>query len=380
MLKICVVTGSRAEYGLLRALLKEIQSHPQTELQLVVTGTHLVREFGYTVSEIEKEFSVARKVDIHLQEKSREEGMGKPFARAILGMTSTFEELSPDWVVITADRFEMLAATLCACFQNIPIAHISGGEVSGTVDDTFRHAISRFAHLHFPPTVQSAERLRKMGEEPERIFMAGTVGVSFNEEPIAEPEAIERVVGISPLQSFLLVVQHPDTLEPKEAGLQMEQTLKAVERTHLPAVLGYPNVDPGSKLIANVIKTYEGKPFLKIFTTLPRDIYLGLLRHASAIVGNSSSGIWEAPFFGTPAVSIGNRQAGRERGANVFDVKPDTEEIFNAIQKILNDPGLRERLKAGQNPYAGKGAEKKIVEALAAAKVTPEFLLKQLNF
>lgn len=380
MLKICVITGSRAEYGLLKNLLKEIQAHPQMELQLVVTGTHLVKEFGYTVAEIEKEFHVARKVDIHLQEKSREEGMGKPFARAILGMTSTFEELSPDWVVITADRFEMLAATLCACFQNIPIAHISGGEVSGTVDDTFRHAISRFAHLHFPPTERSAERLRKMGEEPKRIFMAGTVGVSFDEEPIAEPEAIERVVGISPLQSFLLVVQHPDTLEPKEAGLQMEQTLKAVERTHLPAVLGYPNVDPGSKLIANVIKTYEGKPFLKIFTTLPRDIYLGLLRHASAIVGNSSSGIWEAPFFWTPAVNIGNRQAGRERGANVFDVKPDTEEIFNAIQKILNDPSLRERLKAGQNPYAGKGAEKKIVEALAATKVTPEFLLKQLNF
>ncbi len=378
MRKICVITGTRAEYGVMKPFLERIRDSADLRLQLVVCGMHLMRRFGSSVDIIRKDgFKISAKLDIF----SGKEGglqLAGSFARAVPGFARIFKKLEPDIVVLEADRIEMLAAGLAAAFLNLPIVHISGGDVSGGMDDAIRHSLSRFAHLHLANTKASCKRLLRMGEEPWRIKYVGTLAVSkaiLGQS--CSKEEIRRKLGIDLNKALFLVIQHPVANEYRDAALQMRRTLEAARHFKTQTVIFYPNCDMGGQSMIKEILKYRKFPFIRIFKNIERPYYLGLLKYASVLIGNSSSGIVEAPFFGTPVVNIGSRQDGRERAANVVDVPYSKRKIIQAIKRFRKNS--YKRIKGG-NPYRDLNTDKKITNILRAVKLDDRLLNRRLSF
>jgi UDP-hydrolysing UDP-N-acetyl-D-glucosamine 2-epimerase len=337
MRKIAVVTGTRAEYGILKPVLKAIKACPRLDLVLIVTGMHLSKEFGYTIKEIRKDGStIDAKVEMLYTEDTRA-AMAKSIGKCIQKMTEMLERIKPDFIVLLGDRAEMLAGAVAASYMGIPIAHLHGGEVSGSVDDSVRHAITKLAHIHFPATQESANRIIKMGEDPSRIFIVGAPSLDtiLNEKPPERAELSKRY-GLDLAKPILLVLQHPVVTEADEAARQTKETLDAIVELKHQTILIYPNADAGGRRMIKVIKKYEKYPFIKSFKSIPYTDYLGLMKVVSVMIGNSSSGIIEAPSFHLPVVSIGTRQKGRERSTNVIDVGYNREEIVEAVKKALH--------------------------------------------
>jgi GDP/UDP-N,N'-diacetylbacillosamine 2-epimerase (hydrolysing) len=378
MRKICVITGTRAEYGVLKPLLSLIKESKGLELQLVVCGMHLMSEFGSSVDLIRKD---GFKISAELAMFSKKEGkleMAESLSRGINGFARILEKLKPDILLLEADRLEMLAAALASVFFNIPIVHISGGDLSGGLDDSIRHTLSRFAHLHLVNTRGSYKRLLKMGEPAWRIRYVGTLAVSKEilSQSVTKKE-LEREFKIDLSRLLFLVIQHPVVSQAENAAFQMRQTLDAVSSFKEQTLIFYPNCDLGGKAIINQILKYKKLNFIRIHKNVERSLYLGLLKHASVIVGNSSSGIVEAPLFGTPVVNIGSRQDGRERAANLVDVGYDKKEIILAIKKFQKNNFRR---IYGKNPYRDYNTEKRIVSALRTIKIDERLLNKKLTF
>jgi GDP/UDP-N,N'-diacetylbacillosamine 2-epimerase (hydrolysing) len=380
--KIAVVTGSRAEYGILSPVLKAIQARRDLVLSLVVTGMHLSHEFGYTVQDIEKDgFKIDARVDM-LPSRDTLGAMAESVGKGIMGMVQTWEQIKPDIVLLLGDRVEPLAAAIAGAYMNIPVAHIHGGDnPRAGLDEYARHAITKFAHIHFPATLKSAERVIKMGEDKWRVHMVGSPALdNILNEPTLSPEALAERLKIDLSRPLILLIQHPVTTQVDEATNQMRETLEAIVEIASPTVLLYPNSDAGGRRMIEVIKEFEKFAFIKTFPSLPRQEYLSLMKAAGVMVGNSSSGIIEAPSFGLPAVNIGIRQEGRERGKNVIDVGHNKREIIKAINKALTDREFLVEVKKRQSPYGDGKASQRIAEILSKVEITPELLQKKITY
>lgn len=381
MKKIAVITGTRAEYGIFKSVLKEIEANPKLELSLIVVGMHLASEFGYTIKEIEKDgFQIHAKINV-LHREDTGAAMAKNVGKCVDAIASSLEKIKPDILLVLGDRSEMLAGAVAATYIGIPIAHIHGGDISGNVDEPVRHAITKLTHIHFPATKESADRIIKMGEEPWRVHVVGAPGLdlAFNTK-LPEPRKLAKKYILDLSKPILLVVQHSVVAEAENASSQIRETLNAVTELGYQTVLVYPNADAGGRRMIEVIKEYEKYPFIKTFKSIAHEEYLGLMKLASVMVGNSSSGIIEAPSFGLPVVNIGTRQMGRQRAENIIDVDYDDEEIKKAIQKTLFDEKFREKARNCKNFYGDGKAGRRIANILDEIEIDKRLLEKRMTY
>lgn len=377
--KICVITGSRAEYGLLYWLLRDIQDDGELELQLIVTGMHLSPEFGLTWQQIAADgFSINRKVEMLLSSDTPV-GISKAMGLGLIGFADALSELQPDLVVVLGDRFEIFAATQAAMNLRIPIAHIHGGELTeGAVDDAIRHAITKMAHLHFTATEVYRQRVIQLGEQPDRVFNVGAPGLdNVYRLPLLDKEPLEQVLGFKFGKRNLLVTFHPVTLESGTATEQFEQLLLALDTfADVHIIFTHANADADGRAIAGMIDDYRQRHAHRVasFVSMGSLRYLSTLRLVDSVVGNSSSGILEAPAFNTATVNIGDRQRGRLCAGSVIHCEPQTEAIRAALLKIFSGE-FTNTLACVENPYGRGGASAQIKELL---KHTPvDGLLKK---
>jgi UDP-hydrolysing UDP-N-acetyl-D-glucosamine 2-epimerase len=378
--KILYITGTRADYGLIKSVLKEIEKHPKLELDIVATGMHLMEEFGMTINEIKKDEFKIYEIDA-TYETDNKESMPNFIGKFTQLLTKKVKEIKPDIILLLGDRGEMLAGAIVGAYLTIPVAHIHGGEITSTVDEFLRHAITKLAHIHFPATENSAERIIKMGEDPSNVFIVGAPGLDsiLNKKSI-EQEDLAKKYNFDLSTPILLVVQHPVTTEVNDALNQIHETLEAILELKYQTILIYPNADAGGRKMIDVIKEYGKYQFIKTFKSIPYKEYLSLMRIASAMVGNSSSGIIEAPSFGLPVVNIGSRQEGRQRAENVIDVDYDKEQIKAAIKKALYDEDFKEKVKNCENPYGDGKAGVRIADVLSKIKIDKKLLQKRLAY
>ena len=357
--EICYVTGTRADFGLIRDTLLRIEDHPALHVSLIVTGMHLASEHGLTIREVEEtRLEIRRTIPVDLSEDSGA-AMARAIAVQIQEMTDEFSTRAPDAVMVLGDRGEMLAAAIAANHVGIPIVHVHGGERSGSVDEMVRHAISKMAHYHFAATVQSRQRLVRMGEDPDRVFVTGAPGL----DGLADLARMDRVslcreAGLDPDQPVLLVVFHPVVQEAQDAEMQAAELVEGIRQTGAQAVWLLPNADAGRNAIRNRVLDAEDCR-LRVYRHLARERFVSWMAVADVMVGNSSAGIIEAGTFGTPVVNVGTRQRGRERGPNVIDVEPRANRIAVAIERALGG-GRHEAV----NIYGDGHAGEKIVELL----------------
>lgn len=373
--KICVVIGSRANYSSIKSAMLAVRDHDDLELQLIVGASALLDRYGAVVSLIEKDgFVPTAKVHM-LIEGETPETMAKSTGLGLLELPTIFGQIKPDVVLTVGDRFETMATTLAAAYMNIPIAHTMGGEVSGTIDESIRHAVTKFAHIHFPASQGAKERIIKLGERPEDVYMVGCPRIDLVAEIMAQQDGVidDHLfdVGVGERfdlsKPFVLVSQHPVTTEYGDGERQITATLEAVRDTGVPAIILWPNADAGSEDIARGIRKWRERKFdqnMHFFKNLPVATYIRLMKRTSCLIGNSSSGIREGAFIGTPVVNIGSRQDMRERGDNVIDAFSDRAEIREAIQR---------QVKHGRyvsQPIYGDGtAGKRIAEVLSRCEV-----------
>lgn len=346
MRKICVVIGSRANYSSIKSALRAIQAHSGLELQIVASASAILDRYGKVVDLIEQDgFPLHARIHM-LIEGETPTTMAKSTGLGLIELATAFDHLAPDFVLTVGDRFETMATTLAAAYMNIPIAHTMGGEVSGTIDESIRHAVTKFAHVHFPASPDARDRIIKLGERPEHVHLVGCPRIDLVAEILAADEggmALNLFAeGVGPSFSlsepFLLVSQHPVTTEFGSAEGQITATLEAVARTGLPAIVLWPNADAGSEDIARGMRKWreQGRADrMHFFKNLPIDVYVRLMSRAACLVGNSSSGVREGAFIGTPVVNIGSRQDGRERGRNLVDAAPDADAIFAAVTERI---------------------------------------------
>ena len=368
MRRLCVVTGSRAEYGLLYWLIKEIHEAEDLELQLVVTGMHLSPEFGLTWQQIEADgFKIDRKVDMLLSSDSSV-GISKSVGVGMIGFADVWQELQPDLLVVLGDRFEIFAAATAAMIARIPIAHIHGGEATeGLIDESIRHSISKMAQLHFTATETYRQRVIQLGEQPERVFNVGAAGLDNIEKlTLLDQTRLEDALGFQFGARNLMVTFHPVSLEQASAEQQFGQLLSALDT--LPdtkIIFTKPNADSDGRVIIDMIDDYVAQhPQRTIaFTSMGQLRYLSALQYVDGMVGNSSSGLIEAPSFKIGTIDIGDRQRGRIKADSVIDCEPDCAAIVSAIEQLYGEPfqtGLRELV----NPYGQGGMAKKVLDVL----------------
>lgn len=378
--KILYISGTRADYGLMRPVLNSIHQHPLLSLEIAVTGMHLMDEFGATIDEITSDgfpfFTINATID-----QDNKEAMAYFIGEFIQKGTREIEIHRPEIIMVLGDRGEMLGGAIIGAYLSIPVAHIHGGEITSTVDDIVRHAITKLSHIHFPTTHESAERIIRMGEDPSRVFVTGAPGLDqILPEKCILSDQIKEQYFILPQENFLLVVQHPVTLEYDKASEQMKETLEAVIDLNLPTIIIYPNADAGGRKMIDMIRNYESYPMIQVYKSVPHIKFLSLLQSAAVLIGNSSSGIIEAPSFGTPVVNIGSRQRGRQRGMNVIDVGHNKNEILAAVQKALSDPIFLEQVKKGYNPYGDGTCSKKIVKILSTIIIDNSLIQKRMIY
>lgn len=368
---ICVVVGSRANYGSIKSAIRAIAAHPELELQLVLAASAILDRYGSVVHLIEADgFRPVARVHM-LIEGETPTTMAKSTGLGLLELPTILEQLAPDIVLTIGDRFETMATTLAAAYMNIPVAHTMGGEVSGTIDESIRHAITKFAHIHFPASKDAEQRIIRLGEPEDTVHLVGCPRIDLvaeileREENGLDEHLFESGVGgaFDLSKPFVLVSQHPVTTEYGAGEDQITATLRAVAALDLPAIVLWPNPDAGAEDLARGIRKWRERGLgrnMHFFKNLPIDTYVRLMRRTACLIGNSSSGIREGAFIGTPVVNIGSRQTGRERGANVIDAAPQTEAIAAAIQMQL-DHGSYDT-----DPVYGDGkAGKRIADILA---------------
>lgn len=364
MKKVCVATGTRAEYGLLKPLIKKIDCDKDLKLQLVVTGMHLSPEFGLTYKEIKQDgFEIIEKNEMLLSSDTPN-GITKSIGLGIIGFADIFTRLMPDIVVILGDRYEALAAATAAMVHRIPIAHIHGGELTlGVIDDAIRHSITKMSVLHFAATKEYRKRVVQLGEDPESVFFVGALGVeNIRTQNLMNRQELSQSIGFSLDIPYVIVTFHPVTLESNTAGEQFENLLVALEQyKEYHIIFTKANADTDGRIINQKIDQYvEWNHDRAIaFVSLGMIRYLSALQYCEMVIGNSSSGITEAPSFHVPTINIGNRQSGRIRAESVIDCGNRVEEISAAIEKAkrLKSEGM---LQIMENPYEKSGTSKNI--------------------
>ncbi|KKW47133.1 UDP-N-acetyl-D-glucosamine 2-epimerase, UDP-hydrolysing [Candidatus Kaiserbacteria bacterium RIFCSPHIGHO2_02_FULL_59_21] len=359
---VLVVTGTRAEYGLLRSTMDAIRAHKSLRLKLLVTGMHTLRTYGHTANEIKKD---GYQIDslVPVKEKS---DMLQALMQEIAGIRNYCLRSRPDCVLVLGDRDEPFAAAIVAGHLNIPLAHIHGGDVSGpTVDESIRHAITKFAHLHFPATTKSAARIRSLAEESRRIFPLGSVAADMvlNEKRFSRA-AVAKVLHLDAERPWLILLQHPSAFESVPLKKQISSTTSALKafQYHEKIVI-YPNTDTGNEVFIHEMHRLR-KFGYRVFKSLPRLLFMSAVAESDTLIGNSSAGIIETSYLGTPTVNVGDRQRGRERGPSVIDVPYDPEQIAAAIKRVI----ILKKSRKGKpfpSPYGKAGVGKRIASTLA---------------
>ncbi len=366
--KICFITGSRAEYGLLSSLMSVILVDSELQLQVIATNMHLSPEFGLTYKEIEQDgFRIDKKVEMLLSSDTSN-ATAKSVGLATIGFADAYEDLKPDLIVVLGDRFEILAAVSAALFYKIPVAHLHGGEITeGAYDDCIRHSITKMSHLHFTSTEEYRKRVIQMGEQPERVFNVGAIGVENSKKtPLISQKELEDNLHFSLGNQSLLVTFHPVTLENSTAEQQCCNLLNVLDSFRdYKIVFTLPNSDTDGRIIMEYIQQFVNthKDRAVAFTSLGRKRYLSALKYVSAVVGNSSSGIIEVPSFGIPTLNIGSRQKGRIAADSVVHCGITIEEISEGLRKILSDE-FRQTSQLNRNPYDKEGTVSSIYQVL----------------
>ncbi len=377
--RIAVVTTTRADFGIYRPLLNRLAGDAGITLQLVAGGMHLRPEFGMTIEEIlEAGFTVAARVDL-LSGDDSPIGIAEAMARATRGFADAYTALAPDIAVILGDRFEMHAAAVAAQPLRLPLAHLHGGELTlGALDDSFRHSMTKLAHLHFVATEAFRRRVLQMGEEPWRVVVCGALGLdNLTDTPALAAAELEARIGLPLTPAPLLVTFHPETRDAAPAAEQAEALLKALAASDLPVVFTAPNADAGGREIRRLIEKYVADhAAARLVDNLGTPGYFALMGKAAAMVGNSSSGIIEAASFGLPVVNIGDRQQGRPRAANVIDVPRRADTILAAIRKA-NSQAFRASLAGLRNPYAADRPAGEVIHRTLASVPLGDVLLKK---
>jgi GDP/UDP-N,N'-diacetylbacillosamine 2-epimerase (hydrolysing) len=365
--KICVVTGTRAEYGLLYWLMKEIESDESLELQLIVTGMHLSPEFGLTYKEIEKEFKIDKKIEMLLSSDTAI-GISKSMGLAQISFAEVYEDLKPDVLVVLGDRYEIFSAVSAAMIAQIPIVHLHGGETTqGAFDEAIRHSITKMSHLHFVATDMYRNRVIQLGEHPKSVFTVGAMGIeNIQRLKLLSREEFEASIDFKLNKKNILITFHPVTLERNTAKEQFQVLLDVVSRlkdTHL--IFTKANSDTNGRVINNMIDEYVDKNRHTSvgFASLGQVRYLSALQYMDAIVGNSSSGLIEAPSFKIGTINIGDRQKGRIMADSVIDCSPVKTELIDAFEKLYSKV-FKHILKDIQNPYGHGGASQTIKETI----------------
>jgi GDP/UDP-N,N'-diacetylbacillosamine 2-epimerase (hydrolysing) len=382
--KILAVTGIRSEYDIMSSVFRAIEAYPSLNLQLVVTGAHLSDAYGNTIDEIRADgFAIADEIESLLngdQASFRVKGL----AIQLQGLVQTVARIKPDILLVLGDREEAMTTALVGAYMNTPVAHIAGGDrVIGNVDDQVRHAVTKLAHLHFVTNPESKERILRLGEQPFRVFDVGNPGLDrLRETPVLTLSQVgERLnIDLSDDAPFLLMIQHPISTEIENAYEQMRITLEAVAETGLCTVISYPNSDAGGQQMILAVQEYENLPNFHVFKNIPRIEFINLLRQTSCLVGNSSSGILEAPLLKIPVVNIGNRQKGRLHSENVQFVDHDKDSIKAAIERACFDLEYRSVLVNCTNPYGDGHSSKRIAQLLASIDLDENIKIKDITY
>jgi len=364
---ICVVTGTRAEYGLLRWLMDGIRQSPKLALQVIATGAHLSPEFGLTYRDIEADgFVIDRKVEMLLSSDTSS-GVAKSMGLAMIGFADAFAELRPDLVLVLGDRYEIFSAAAAATIARIPVAHLHGGETTeGAFDEALRHCITKMAQLHFVAAEAYRRRVIQLGEDPARVFLVGGLGIdNMLKLDLLDRAALEAALDFKLGPKNLLVTFHPATLEQGAAAGQMDELLAALDTlqdTHL--IFTMPNADTEGRALARQLEAYAAaRPNARVYTSLGQLRYLSAIAHVDAVVGNSSSGLAEVPSFRKATVNIGDRQKGRLKAQSVIDCAPDRESIKAALAKVYS-ADFQAGLSEVASPYGDGGASQKILHIL----------------
>lgn len=367
MRKICVVTGTRADYGLLQWVMQGISQDAELVLQVVATGMHLSPEFGLTYRDIETDgFVIDRKLEV-LTSSDSSVGVTKSVGLGTIAFADAFFELKPDLVLLLGDRFEIFSAATAAMIAGLPIAHLHGGEITeGAFDDAIRHAITKMSHLHFVAAEEYRQRVIQMGEDPSRVFLTGGLGVdTIRKMKLLDRAALESALGFGLGKKSLLVTFHPVTLEHGTAVKQMAELLQALDTlqdTHF--ILTMPNADTGGRELIRMIESFVStRPHAKAYLSLGQLRYLSCMAQVDGVVGNSSSGLAEAPSFRLGTVNVGNRQRGRLKAASVIDCEPTSASIQDAFARLFSAE-FQAGLEQVMSPYGDGGASEKIVDIL----------------
>jgi UDP-hydrolysing UDP-N-acetyl-D-glucosamine 2-epimerase len=375
--KVCIFVGSRANYSSIKSVMRAVRQHPALRLQLVVGASALLDRFGSVIDVIEADgFTADAKVTM-IVEGETPATMAKSTGLGLLELPTMFELLKPDVVLSVGDRFETMSTAIAAAYMNIPLAHTMGGEISGTIDESIRHAVTKLAHLHFPANQAAADRIVAMGEPPETVHVVGcpridlvsAIAGASGGVPHAEILDLEGVgAHIDVTKPFLLVNQHPVTTEYGQGRRQIWETLMALDELRMPTIMLWPNVDAGSEDIATGMRTFreQKRPeYIRFFKNFPIETYVRLMLACGCTVGNSSAPIREGAFLGVPAVNIGTRQAGRDRGPNVVDAGYDRAEIVAAVRRQLAHGRY-----PGDHLYGDGDAGPRIADVLARATLS----------
>jgi len=376
---ICVITGTRADYGLLYRLMKEIQDDPDLQLQVVATGMHLSPEFGLTYREIETDgFTIDERVEMLLSSDTPV-GIAKSIGLGVIGFADAFERLKPEIIVLLGDRFEMLAAAQAALVARIPVAHIAGGDTTeGAFDEAIRHSITKMSHCHFVTNEAALRRVRQLGEDPKAVHLVGSPGIDqIRRLKLLPRHELERDLGFAFRKRNLLVTFHPATLDEASASEQMQALFEALDGLgpEVGIILTKPNADTGGRRLSDMIDAYVAeREQAKAFTSLGQLRYLSLIPQVDAVVGNSSSGLYEAPSFKKPTVNIGDRQKGRLQASSVINCAPVADDILQAVRAAF---GLN--CSTAVNPYGDGNASSRIA-AILKGLPEPRRLIKKHFF
>ncbi len=377
-----MVTGTRAEYGLLRPVMRAIQRSQQLELRLIVAGMHLSHEFGDTYREIEKDhFHADARVDMTFSGDSPA-AMAKGIGIGIYGIAQALESLDPEVVLVLGDRTEAFAGAVAGAGMNKIVAHIHGGEVTrGGLDESLRHAITKLSHVHFVATEGSRHRVLRMGEPPENVYLTGAPGLdSILNQELYDSNELSRRLGIDLRQPRILLLQHSVSTLADAAGSEMAESLAALAELGHQTIVIYPNCDAGGRRVIDKLRELGAAPWLHVFQNLDHTTYLSLLAGVDALVGNSSSGIIEAPALHVAVVNIGPRQEGRERSAGILDVPHERGAIKRAIEVALLNADFRAQVRRSASVYGDGQASGRIVEALGRLPAAPRLRQKQLRY
>lgn len=380
MKKIMILTGSRGEWGYIRPIMKLARQRADIKIILVVTNMHLLSAYGNSYKEIENDgFQIDYKIHMSLDGYNHVTH-AKSLGVCLMGLPDIIDAERPDWMLLAGDRGEQLMGAVAAGYTYTPTAHIQAGELSGNIDGMARHAIGKLVHMHFAANEDAAQRLLKLGEEPFRVFNVGAPQIDeMVQAEYTKLPALEDKLNISLEGGYVLAVMHPVTEEASRAGEQAEIFVRSLNKIGMPKIVILPNNDAGSTLVRQAIMDGKRGKY-HIFSNLKREDYLGLLKKCRCIVGNSSSGILEAPTFKIPAVNIGRRQNLRFRGCNVIDVGFDEHEIDMAMQKAMEDDFSAYLKENCKNPYGDGQSSKRILDILSSTKADEKWLIKKLMY